>query len=420
MMRSALLCCIFCLLFPAFPGRAQDSLHIALVKQGADWYAIDREGRRLTPPLTQAFACIPFSTIGSGFVPIKKDRYYGFCHLDGGAEIPARFDSVQGFSNGFAAVQQNGKWGYVNRKGKLCVPAVYDLVAPFDACGRTLVSRYGKTSSIDSNGHVHETSPLPPMETLFPFAGEGRLKPVRTKEGKIGFIDYYGRLRIDTTYEQALFFNYFTNGRAFLLRNDSVFTADTAGNVTFLMPYKGMGTGFEVADTDLLLMSYKVSAAKFSEQTVMEYRFLDLQGRDVFGRPFREASVFENGYASVVTIAGDVTGIDRQGKEIFHNPKSALISPLNTSGSFADNRVLAFQVMNSKTCSCQKLTEYYGYLDSKGDWAIEPAYEKANVFALGLAAVAQDSLFGYIDEKGGWVIPPQYDDAGPFIRVSLK
>lgn len=399
---------------------AQDSLDVALVEQDGQWHVIDREGRQLTPPLTRAFTCVPFSMIGNGFVPVKKDGYYGFCHLGGGAEIPARYDTVQGFSNGFAAVQQNGKWGYVNRKGQLCVPAVYDVVASFDACGRTLASSRGKTLSIDSNGRVRETFPLPPMETLFPFAGEGRLKPVRTKAGKIGFIDYYGRLRIDTSYEQALFFNYFAKGRAFLLRNDSVFTADTAGNVLFFTPYKGMGTWFEMADTDLVLTSYPVPDAAFSEQTVMEYRFLDLQGRDVFGRPFREASAFENGYASVVTVAGDVTGIDRQGKEVFRNPQRVLVSPLNGAASFAAGRVSAFQVMNSKTCTCQKLTEYYGYLDPEGKWVIEPAYERADVFSLGLAAVAPENLFGFIDINGRWVIRPQYTSAGPFRRVSLQ
>lgn len=56
----------------------------------------------------------------------------------------------------------------------------------------------------------------------------------------------------------------------------------------------------------------------------------------------------------------------------------------------------------------------YGYIDTSGNFAIEPKFENARDFSEGLAAVEKDEKFGYINTSGEWVIQPTYNSAKPF------
>jgi hypothetical protein len=103
------------------------------------------------------------------------------------------------------------------------------------------------------------------------------------------------------------------------------------------------------------------------------------------------------------------------------SPNDVFVAPWNDVNSFVFNRILKFRVMANKICSCQKMTNYYGFIDRKGNWMIEPAFEQADIFSCGLAAVSEGSeniyTFGYIDEKGEWMIKPVYKEAGRFMRI---
>lgn len=56
----------------------------------------------------------------------------------------------------------------------------------------------------------------------------------------------------------------------------------------------------------------------------------------------------------------------------------------------------------------------YGYVDSHGRVAIEPAFLDARAFSEGLAAVRVAAGWGYIDRDGRWLIPPRYSAAASF------
>ena len=101
---------------------------------------------------------------------------------------------------------------------------------------------------------------------------------------------------------------------------------------------------------------------------------------------------------------------------------NVFVAPWNDLNSFVFDRILKFKVMANKVCSCQKLTSYYGFIDRKGNWVIEPTFEQADIFACGLAAVSAGTeniyTYGYINETGEWMIQPEYKEAGRFMRVS--
>lgn len=55
-----------------------------------------------------------------------------------------------------------------------------------------------------------------------------------------------------------------------------------------------------------------------------------------------------------------------------------------------------------------------GFVNSKGEWVIEPAYEKVKSFVDGLAPVANGKMWGFINEKGEMIIESSYRDAEIF------
>ncbi|KGM36054.1 hypothetical protein P409_00860 [Inquilinus limosus MP06] len=56
----------------------------------------------------------------------------------------------------------------------------------------------------------------------------------------------------------------------------------------------------------------------------------------------------------------------------------------------------------------------WGYLDASGRMVVEPAFDDAEGFSNGLAAVQVKGLWGYIDPKGAWVIEPRFQGATSF------
>lgn len=62
-----------------------------------------------------------------------------------------------------------------------------------------------------------------------------------------------------------------------------------------------------------------------------------------------------------------------------------------------------------------KQGDRWGYINKKGEWVIQPAYETAYKFAYnGLAPVQTEGKFGYINTAGEMVIAPAYENAWIF------
>jgi len=152
--------------------------------------------------------------------------------------------------------------------------------------------------------------------------------------------------------------------------------------------------------------------------------YVDSNGRFVVQPKYFDAGPFKEGFAWVVTrkpfnlfgsgeygvpLFGRITYIDRTGREILHSFSAegfrdfseglALVRPGNTAGG------------------CRGKV---GYLNTKGEWGINPQFDEARDFSEGLAAVNQGAKchsggkWGYIDKNGKTPIPFKYDYAGQF------
>lgn len=78
-------------------------------------------------------------------------------------------------------------------------------------------------------------------------------------------------------------------------------------------------------------------------------------------------------------------------------------------------------------CSCQKSEinrklipiqsgAKFGYVDPKGNYLINPQFDRASAFRDGLALVQSDGLYGYIQESGEYVINPVFPAATVFME----
>lgn len=56
----------------------------------------------------------------------------------------------------------------------------------------------------------------------------------------------------------------------------------------------------------------------------------------------------------------------------------------------------------------------WGFVNSDGTMAVQPMYEDAMSYSVGLAAVLQDGKWGYISSSGDERIPAKYEDCKPF------
>ncbi len=65
----------------------------------------------------------------------------------------------------------------------------------------------------------------------------------------------------------------------------------------------------------------------------------------------------------------------------------------------------------------------WGYIDTTGAYVVEPRFDDASAFTVGLAAVAEfdgkDRKWGYIDSTGEYAIGPKFSDCGVFAGNGL-
>ena len=86
-----------------------------------------------------------------GFAAVELDGKWGFVNKQGEEVVPCKYDDVEEFSEGFAQVELNGKSGFVNEQGEEVVPCKYDDVEEFSE-GFASVKLNGKWSFVNKQG----------------------------------------------------------------------------------------------------------------------------------------------------------------------------------------------------------------------------------------------------------------------------
>ena len=121
--------------------------------------------------------------------------------------------------------------------------------------------------------------------------------------------------------------------------------------------------------------------------------YIDKAGKMVIPERFKRANPFRNGVAFVRDKDDKSLIIDKRGKTIKElgdmYPSVATMPGSDGPIPFASQRGL-------------------GYMTEKGDVVVPPAFEEADFFYEGLAAVRKGGKIGFIDPTGKMVIAPQF------------
>ncbi|MDF2962076.1 MAG: repeat protein [Paenibacillus sp.] len=243
---------------------------------------------------------------------------------------------------------------------------------------------------------------------------------VKTTDGvKWGFIDSRGTMVIKPRYEYA--FDFQENGLAVVQENGQNGLIDSTGNYVvkpvydWISPFsEGRASvidsqGYKVMDETGRIVTHKaygnISAyhngrAVYSPPYLegnTKYGYLDLQGNEIIPARYEQAGDFSGGKA-VVKVKDNgyaLIGLDGQ---------SLATYPYEYVGQLGDG-LLPFR---------KEPQGKYGYIDEKGNIAIQPAYTYAMPFQEGRAAVntAEDygNRYGLIDKQANYIIKPAYND----------
>lgn len=131
-----------------------------------------------------------------------------------------------------------------------------------------------------------------------------------------------------------------------------------------------------------------------------KYGFVAEDGKEVVPAQYVAASNYSYGRAAVKESEGVCYFIDKSGKKV--------------GETFADTRAY-----NEGLAPVQSTENYlYGFLDTKGNMVIDPAYSAVSWFYEGLAAVAKteggQKRYGYINKNGQAVTAFEYEAAKDF------
>jgi hypothetical protein len=283
--------------------------------------------------------CIGFSEDGLAAINDAKSKQFYFINVKG-ETLPTEIKDfklqeflgfgMKGFSNGFAPVKVGEKWGFLNTAGKLAIPANYDKVTAFNE-GYATGQKGDKFYVIDKNAGEFPVD-VPGIADLNNFS-EQRAS-FKTSGDLVGFVDGSGKVAIPAQYKAA---GDFVGGLAWAKNNQDLVGYINPKGDWVIQPKFSAGKDFnpesgiarvKTADTwayvnkagDIMNMKDSDIFEDFSDGLARgkkgdKFGFFNDKGEWVIQPQFDGARDFKNGYASVKK--GELWGVvDKTGKWI--------------------------------------------------------------------------------------------------------
>jgi len=250
------------------------------------------------------------------------------------------------------AFNSDGKCGYINIKGTFVVPCIYDEAQLFSS-GLGRVLKEGTTDFTFSfiNAKGDTKITIPSNALVNPFWEDMSLGQM-AEGSNWGFRDPSGKLAIAAIYKKENVYD-FSNGAAIFVNSDGKYGAiDKSGKIIVQAQWD------ELADFSCELALYRTGKADD-----YKYGFIDKTGKIAIDASF---------------------------------PTWDMV------WSFSEN-LAPFSSGTKK-----------GFIDKKGNVAIQPLYDWVGNFSEGLASVELNDKWGYIDTKGNMKIQTMYDDCTDF------
>lgn len=354
--------------------------------------------------------------------------------MNGGGDIlvPPAFEKVAPLRHGLAVATRHGKVGYIDAGGNMVVPFLYEDAA--DCCQELLLVRSdGLWGALDRDG---QEVIAPRFTALAHDVGNEALRA--TLDGQHGYLSLSGELLAGYCERPLLLAEHaFAGERAIFIAREATTDAgadplrqvlvDALGRQCGLQDFAAIAYGAH--DAGLLSASAQVDQG-------LRHGYIGLHGETLIDFRFAAAECFSEGLAAVAdTTAPSCYGyIDRRGHWTiaprfdyageFHHGLAVASAPPPApgwrSGAQALMRHLHAWRRGPRSTALPQTESApgrrYGYIDRRGNWAIEQIYLEAKPFNEGLAPVRTERGWRYIDTCGIAVTPDHYQEAGPFKR----
>lgn len=280
------------------------------------------------------------------------------------------------YAQEFARVRDNGKFGFIDTSGAVVVPLQFEKAGDF------------------SNGYA-----------------------AAFKEDKWGFINTSGEWVIQPTYDRVKAFN---SGYALVLKDDQWRYID-ASEKELTTPVLEKYYDFDVNGFSFYRIEGKVGLMNTEGKVFLEPTYDEI-------KPFVDgfARVKNNDSWGMIDTSGKVTVPveyselgDYSSKAIWAAKGESYGVLVNGTFTIVSNADKIWDFSEDSNLTYARSNDKIGFINTKGEWIIVPAYDKARAFVNGLAPVSNDKKWGYINESGEQVIDFNFYDAETFSKDGL-
>lgn len=376
---------------------------------------------------------------------IVKKELYGLIDEKGNEVLPCMYDSISSFLKFYRIIKKDSTYGVVNIEGEIMKQCIYSDFKTREAyrnkeCDYLALKLNDKWGFINSQG---EDVTQYKFETIDVYDDSTFTAKY---DGFYGVSDYQNNILIPFKYDEVWYkwdekcpiarvkMNdryglYNSKNEEVLPCEYDVFYTNDYGYITMSKNksdnYKTTRKGLVEAETGKIMIPFEYNdLGHYSEGLIAaenlkgDYGYLDVKGNVVVPFIYADAGDFSEGLAPVYKNSGEYFNtvgwgrieiqkcgyIDKTGKVVipfkFQQCMSARMNEFHEGlavQGYSKNNVFATT---------------FGYINKKGDWVIEPKYDRAEDFDNGLASVCINDKYGYINIKGEQVIPCKYDEYG--------
>ncbi len=326
--------------------------------------------------------------------PASKPKMFGLQDNKGGIAVKAQFDYLTACDGTGWIAYLGGKYGVINNQGNWIIKPNFETIVQF-VNGKAVAGKRIPRKSLQE--HEYDTYAeneydsvtyfgvidasgiwvIDPQYDFLRLCDDGSVQYTGSN-GNFGFLNPDGTLMLRAQYQYA---SRMTNGVAIIAEPKKVESTIynysdryhlKAGNY-FIIDRTGKKINSEPYE---LIREFSEGRAAFNKGGIWKYDrysggvnliggkwgFLDAEGKEIVEGNYDYVYDYKNGKAKVRT-ATRIIWIDKDGKE-------SLQPSANSQKEF--------------TIYCEP--GFYGYVDLKGNWGIEPQYFSAQEFSEGLAA----------------------------------
>jgi len=387
-------------------------------------------------PLTEQQQEASFSRNTFWVMPASRDRIWcadGFAQkwilysTTGEPVIEApEYEAAMPFVGERSVVRKNGLWGLVDRDGRVVVRPRWKKVGPIadgalqvlnddgtqsfvDTDGKPLFDAsfkntgpFGDGVALTDRGHVDRSGAVVfgPRPFRIGTFNEGLAQAQDPKTRRWGYIDKTGAWKIPARYAIA---SEFAHGLAQVRWASGYGYITTSGKlvwqsgpaVAWSAPYGILGCVIEKRGDWVCVKSVPPHSAAARARILPGARIVRIDGVQMRGANPSEVAAIIRGVPGTAVRLSVAYGGHPETQEVTVRRQLVL--------SGCGLVPLLWPAREGGMC---------GYIDHRGDWAIEPRFEDAEEFWGAYAGIKMDGKHGFIDSKGAIVVEPRYQAAG--------